>query len=193
MINKKIFILLGHSDKETLNGALADSYENGARESGYEVRRMNIGDLIFDPILHKGYKVIQELEPDLKQVQENIKWCNHLVIFYPIWHGGPPAILKGLFDRMFLPEFAFKFKEPKFLGWKKLLKGRTARVVATSGSFPLLARMMFGDYTNEIRKNLLGFAGIKVRMTKLGPAEDISDKQFKRFQKKIFKLGKRGF
>jgi NAD(P)H dehydrogenase (quinone) len=189
---KKIFILLGHPDDNTLNGALVDSYENGARENGHEVRRMNIGDLSFDPILHKGYKVIQELEPDLQQAQENIKWCNHLVIFYPIWHGGPPAILKGLFDRIFLPGFAFEFREPQFLGWKKLLKGRTARVVVTSGSIPFLAFLLFGDYTNEIRLNLLGFAGFKVKMTELGPAEKVSSRKFKRWQRKIYRIGKSG-
>jgi NAD(P)H dehydrogenase (quinone) len=191
-MNKKVFILLGHPDNDTLNGSLADVYEKGAREVGYDVRRMNIGDLNFDPILHKGYKQIQELEPDLKQVQENIKWSNHFVIFYPIWHGGPPAILKGLFDRVFLPSFAFEFREPQWLGWKKLLKGRTARMVVTSGSFPILAYIMFGDYTNEIRLNLLGFAGFKVKMTGLGPAEKISARKFKRWQEKVSRLGKKG-
>lgn len=189
---EKIFILLGHSDKETLNGALADIYESGAKEAGHDVRRMNIGDLSFDPILHKGYKEIQELEPDLKQVQENIKWCNHLVLFFPVWHGGPPAILKGLFDRTFLPGFAFQFREPQFLGWKKLLGGKTARVVVTSGSPPLLARILFGDHTNEIKQNLLGFAGFKVKITELGPTVKVSESKFKRWQKKISKLGKIG-
>ena len=188
----KIFILLGHPDKETLNGALASSYENGARDGGYEVRRMNIGELSFDPILHKGYKEIQELEPDLVLAKENIKWSNHLVIFYPIWHGGPPALLKGFFDRVFLPGFAFKFREPKILGWQKLLKGRTARIVASSGSFPFMARIMFGDYTNEIRKNLLGFAGIKTKLTAIGPAEKISKEKFENWQNKFYKMGKRG-
>jgi len=192
MLKRKIFILLGHSDKKTLNGALADAYEEGAKEGGHEVRRMNIGDLNFDPVLHYGYKEIQELEPDLKQAQENIKWCDHLVIFYPIWHGGPPAILKGLFDRIFLPGFAFRFKEPAILGWEKLLKGRTSRVVVTSGSYPTIARVLFGDHTNEIRLNLLGFAGIEVEMTELGPAEKLKESKFKRWQKKIYKLGKKG-
>jgi NAD(P)H dehydrogenase (quinone) len=186
---KKVFILMGHPDKETLNGALADAYEKSAKESGHEVRRMNIGEMFFDPILHRGYKDKQELEPDLIRVQENIKWSQHLVIFYPIWHGGPPAILKGLFDRMFLPGFAFKFKE-NGLGWEKFLKGRTARVVVTSGSFPLLARIMFGDHTNEIRKNLLGFAGIKVYMTQFGPAEKLKESKFKKWQNLMIKLGK---
>src|SRR6185437_3622120 len=67
----RIFILLGHTDHETLSGAMADTYEREARASGHEVRRMNIGEMQFDPILHKGYKVIQQLEQDLKTFQEN--------------------------------------------------------------------------------------------------------------------------
>ena len=191
MKKKKVFILMGHPDKDTLNGALADSYEEGVKESGYEIRRMNVGDMKFDPILHYGYKVIQELEPDLVQFQENIKWCQHLVIFYPIWHGGPPALLKGLFDRAFLPGFAFRFREPHFLGWQRLLKGRTARVIASSGSLPIFARILFGDYTNEIRKNLLGFAGFRVYMTHIGPAENISDSKFKRWSRKFHRMGRK--
>ena len=69
---KKISILVGHPDEEpTLTAKLADSYEAGAVAADHEVRRMNIGEMHFDPILHRGYKVIQELEPDLKTFQEN--------------------------------------------------------------------------------------------------------------------------
>ncbi len=93
---KKIFILLGHTDPATLSGALADRYEQVAGAEGHEVRRMNIGEMHFDPILHEGYKSIQQLEPDLVDFQANVRWAEHLVIIYPIWWGAMPAMLRSV-------------------------------------------------------------------------------------------------
>lgn len=192
MEKKKIFILLGHPDKDTKCGYFADSYEKGAREGGYEVRRVNLGDLQFDPMLRKGYKVIQELEPDLKMVQENIKWCEHFVIFYPSWWSTMPALLKGMFDRIWLPCFAFNFNKDRW-GWKKHLKGRSALVVVTSDSHPFIARILMGDTTNEIKKGILKFAGFSpVSILKVGPLKNISQEKKEKWAKSLFKLGKGG-
>jgi NAD(P)H dehydrogenase (quinone) len=177
MKSKKILILLGHPDKETLNGTFASAYEEGAKAAGHEVKRINIGELNFDPILHKGYKVIQNLEPDLVTVQEAIKWCDHFVIFYPAWFSTMPAILKGLFDRIWLPHFAYHFRK-NGLGWVRMLKGRSATVYVTSDSHPFLARVIFGDSTNEIRKGILWFAGFgPITITKLGPVKNIKPRR----------------
>ncbi|MBU6431362.1 NAD(P)H-dependent oxidoreductase [Patescibacteria group bacterium] len=192
MTKKKIFILLGHPDKETKCGCLADSYERGAKEAGHEVRRTNIGDLKFDPILHKGYKVIQALEPDLAMVQENIKWCDHFVIFYPSWWSTMPALLKGMFDRMWLPGFAFNFNK-NGRGWNKHLKGRSALVVVSSDSHPLIARILMGDSTNEIKRGILKFAGFApVRILKVGPLKNISQKKKEKWERKLLELGEKG-
>ncbi|MBX4200023.1 NAD(P)H-dependent oxidoreductase [Candidatus Parcubacteria bacterium] len=163
---KKVFILLGHPDTDSFNNTLAGEYERGATEAGHEVRRMNIGDMKFDPILHKGYKVIQEYEPDILAFQENIKWADHFVIIYPSWWSTMPALLKGLFDRSWMPRFAFHFTGD--FTWEKLLKGKTARIIITSDSIPLAQRIIFGDTTNELRKGILGFAGFKVSKKQFG-------------------------
>ncbi len=193
MHKKKIYILLGHSDCDTLSGHLADVYEKAAKEAGHEVRRTNIRDVKFDPILHKGYKEIQELEPDLIKVQEDIKWSEHVVVVYPNWWCTMPAILKGLFDRMFLPGFAFHFSKEKDGEWTPLLKGRTARVIVTAGMSPIKVRFHFGDFTNELARGILGFAGFHpVEITTFGPSERATDAKKKQWHKKIEGYGKKG-
>jgi NAD(P)H dehydrogenase (quinone) len=190
---KKIFLLLGHPDCDSLSGAFIQEYERGAREVGHEVRLTHLGDTHFDPILHRGYKEIQELEPDLVKIQEDMRWADHIVIFYPNWWFTMPALLKGMFDRMFLPGFAFRFnKQTKKID--QLLKGKSARVIIVSGTFnPFVAFLKFGDFTNEIRLGTLGFAGMSpVRVTNFGPSEHCSDKKRDKWKKKVYELGKEG-
>lgn len=187
---KKIFILLGHPDKETLNGALADAYEKGARDAGHEVRRVNIGDLSFDPILHKGYKVIQELEPDLKTVQEHIKWADHWVIFYPIWWGEMPALLKGFIDRTIVPGFAFKYYA-KYL-WHGRLRGKSARIVVTL-DVPRLFPFYFKNNLKVFKRTTLRFCGIHpIRTTMITPVKGMNEQQIKHKIAVIEKLGRKG-
>lgn len=189
-MQKKIFILMGNPDSSgTLSDELADAYEQEARAVGHEVRRANISDLKFDPILHKGYKVIQEIEPDLKKVQEDMQWADHFVLVYPLWWAGMPALLKGMWDRMFIPGFAFRFHKNGF-GWDKLLAGKTARVIILSNNWPVAERLLFGDFTNEIGRAILGFAGYKVRITKIGRTEHMEPSTKASWLNKIQKLAR---
>ncbi len=188
---KKIFILLGHPDDDSLNATLAMEYERGALETGHEVRRMNLGDMKFDPILRHGYRTIQELEPDLKMFQENVKWCDHLVILYPSWWSSMPALLKGIFDRAWLPGFAYKFTGE--WSWEKLMKGKSARVFVTSDNIPFAQWLLVGDTTNEIARGILGFAGFKVRVKKFGYLKHFgSMARRERIKRKVYNFGREG-
>jgi putative NADPH-quinone reductase len=188
---KKIFILLGHPDTDSFNCTLADEYQRGAEEAGHEVRRMNLRELKFDPILHHGYRIIQELEPDLRIFQENVNWSEHFVIFYPSWWSTMPALLKGLFDRVWLPGFAYKFTGE--FSWQKLLKGKSARMVVTSDTIPFLQRLIFGDTTNELRNGILWFAGFgPIRTKKIGYLKHFSGTgRRERIKRSLYKLGKK--
>ncbi len=189
---KNIVILCGHPDKESFTGSMADYYQMAAEEAGHAVQRVNIGELNFDPILHKGYKEIQPLEPDLKALQEKFLWANHIVIIYPNWWCTMPAILKGLFDRFWLPGFAFNFnKQTKQI--EKHLKGRTGRVIILSGSHsPFKTWWQFGDYTNEIQYGIMEFAGIRTAVSAYGPCEKVDDKVRDKWGKEVAELGRKG-
>ncbi len=196
MEKKKIFVLVGHPDSESLSSHFATSYAYGAEEAGYEVRRTNLGQLLFDPILHKGYKEMQPLEPDLLKIQEDIRWADHFVIVYPAWWSTMPALLKGMFDRLWLPKFAFEFHGTgifKNLLWRRLLKGKSARVFVLSDAPPIFARLIFGDTTNEIRKGILWFAGFRVRVKKIGPLKFTTEAKVARWEKKFHRWGGKGW
>lgn len=191
-MSKKILVLLGHPDKETFSGTIADHYQAAAEEAEHEVMRVNLGELKFDPILHKGYKEIQALEPDLVDLQEKFNAADHIVIIYPNWWTTMPALLKGLFDRFWLPGFAFNFnKETKKL--EKHLSGKTARVLIVSGTHgPFETWWKFGDYTNEIQYGILEFAGINTQVSAFGPCEKVDGVCREKWLKQIEKLAKKG-
>jgi putative NADPH-quinone reductase len=194
---KKITILVGHPDSgPTLTGEMALLYETAAKKAGHEVKRFNLGEMKFDPILHKGYKEIQTLEPDLNALQEAVSWCDHFVLFYPNWWQTMPALLKGLFDRFWLPGFCFNMRKHKdgtrALGWIKRMKGKTARVFVLSGSHPFLIWLFFGDYTNEIKRGILWFAGFKVKLSRIGPTDHAPEWKKNEWRRKAAYMGRLG-
>jgi len=177
-MSKKITVILGHPDSTSYCGAIARKYEEAAQHSGHQVRLLKLGDLDFDPILHRGYKEIQALEPCLLEAQDAISWSNHLVFVYPVWWGAMPAILKGFFDRTFLPGYAFKYRQSSQL-WDKLLAGRSAHVITTMDTPPWYFRLVYKmPGHHQIKRTILEFCGIKpVKITSFGPLRYASQSQ----------------
>ncbi len=134
---KRILVILGHPDKGSFCSALASAYIKGAEESGAEVKRINIGDLTFDPNLWKGYRIDQKLELDLVKARGHIKWADHIVWVFPVWLNLYPAIMKGFIDRIFIPGFAYKFIKGKVL-WERYLTGKSYRLIFTMDNTILL-------------------------------------------------------
>lgn len=128
----EILVVMGHPNKDSFGAALADAYVRGARSAGGNVRLVSIADLNFDPVLHKGYDEIQHLEPDLQDAQAAIEHAQHVVWVFPMWWVNLPALLRGFIDRVFVPGWAFKYEGGAMP--KKLLDGRSARVVVTMDS-----------------------------------------------------------
>ena len=93
----RVLIIDGHPDEGRLVSHLLDRYQ-AALDDHHSVDRISVRDLAFDPNLRRGYAVVQPLEPDLERVRAAIAACDHLVVAFPMWWGGEPALLKGLID-----------------------------------------------------------------------------------------------
>lgn len=187
---KKILIINGHPNKDSFNFGIAKAYQDGALQSGAEVKEIVIADLNFNPNLQFGYQKRMELEPDLVKAWEKIQWADHLVWIHPVWWGGLPAITKGFIDRLFLPGFAFKYRENS-VWWNKLLKGKTAHIITTLDQPGLYYRFFFGrPSVNQLRKSVLEFCGVKpVKVTYVGIIKTSDIKQREVWLEKIKLLG----
>jgi len=193
MKTKKIFIINGNPDGDSFSMALAQSYAEGARAAGHEVRLTSIHEMKFDPILHKGYKVIQAYEPDLVKFQEDVKWSDHFVSVYPVWWSDMPALMKGLIDRVWMPGFAYNFRKGKIPGWYRRLKGRSARVIVTSDSHPFLLWFLFGGNINNYVRGVLRFSGFApVRISWFSGMRMAKAEKLQGILQSVNKLGRKG-
>ena len=171
---------------------MAESYKKGADTNGTECKLVHLTDLEFNPILTYGYRVVSKLEPDLQKIQHDISDAEHLVFVYPNWWGTYPALLKGFIDRVFLPDFAFKYhKQGPF--WDKVLTGKTAQLIVTTDTpawYYWLVNRLPGHTTMEI--GILEFSGIKpVKIISLGPVKSYDDNKRKQWLNVVEALGKR--
>lgn len=191
-MRKKILIINGHPNKDALNYGIAKAYKKGAENSGAEVKEIIIADLKFNPNLQFGYQKRTELEPDLKEAWEKIEWAEHLVWVHPVWWGGLPAILKGFIDRLFLPGFAFQYKENS-VWWDKLLKGKTAHIITTIDQPSWYYRLVYGRPSiNQLKKATLEFCGVKpVKVTYFGIVKTATNELRKKWLDKVEELGRR--
>jgi len=161
--------------------------------SPQSIQAVAIRDLQFDLVLRGGYSGSRALEPDLVEQQRLLQWCEHLVIVSPNWWWSAPALLKGYIDRVFVPEFAMRYRD-RFPYVEPLLRGRSARVIYTQNA-PRLAGVLFrGDlFWQWIRRAVLRHCGFSpVRRAVLYNAQHASPSRRERFLITVRDLGYHG-
>ncbi len=187
---KKILIINGHPNPDSFNYGLVESYKKGAMNSKAEIKEIVIHDLEFNPVLKNGYQKRTELEPDLLEAWEKIKWAEHIVIVNPIWWGGMPGVMKCFFERLFLPGMAFQYKENS-VWWDKLLAGKTAHMIITMDTPKWYFWLVYGNSgINQLKKNILEFCGVSpVKVTTISPIRNSTLDFRKKWIEKVEKLG----
>jgi putative NADPH-quinone reductase len=179
-MSKRILIIQGHPDAQTrhFGHALADEYAKGAQDGGHEVRRIEVATLDFPLLRTKEEFEKGTLPESIQQAQDAIKWADHLVILYPLWHGTMPALLKAFIEQVFRPGFGAEYQPAGRLP-KKLLTGKSARIVITMGMPAFAYRWIFFSHSlKSLERNILGFCGIgPIRATLIGNIEGLSEKQ----------------
>jgi putative NADPH-quinone reductase len=190
----RILLIQGHPDRSPGRylRALANAYREGALEKGHELRVLDLAEIQV-PLLRSSEEwQSRRMAPSIREAQELIRWARHLVLFYPLWLGEMPALVKAFLEQALRPGFAMQLQENG--RWKKLLGGRSARVVISMGMPAPVYRWYFGAHSlKSLERNILGFCGIRpVRHTLVGNVEACSAVERALQLRRMRALGRRG-
>ncbi len=189
---KRIFIWAAHPKAGSLCEGVADAYQAGAEARGVEVRRINLSAMSF-ALDFDGYgENALPLEPDLLAWQGALAWADHVLIVHPYWWGAMPTKAKAVLDRALTPGFGFKYHS-KGMGWDKLLKGRSADVIITSDTPPLIDSLIYRKPARRVMKNqVLEFCGIETKkIVQFGSVKLASQKKIKSWIARARQMGAR--
>ena len=186
----KIVIINGHPDGKSFSHALQKAYKDGALRARKEVEEIVLSDLDFSTNLRFGYRKRTDWEPDLLNAWNKILQADHLVFIFPMWWASMPALMKGFFDRVFLPGFAFQYQEKSPFP-KKILKGKTSEIITTMDTPVWYCKWILGNPGIKLLKNsILGFCGVKNKRTTYFSVVKTSDgKQRQKWLSKTERLG----
>ena len=192
---ERIALIQAHPDPAGghLCHALAQAYADGARRAGREVRVIDVAQLDFPLLRSQKDWTDGEVPASLRPAQDCIRWADHLVFFFPLWLGDMPALLKGFLEQIARRGFAFEPVEGNPLG-RKLLTGRSARVVVTMGMPAQVYRWYFRAHSvKSLERNILGFVGIgPIHETLIGGVDSLGDAGARRWLDEMAERGAAG-
>lgn len=114
----KTLIVLAHPDRQSFNGQWADASCAASAALGHEVVLSDLVGMGFDPVERADHYDLPDMVPfDALRAQETaaetnalprdvaseiakINAADRIVFHFPMWWFGPPAVLKGWFDRV---------------------------------------------------------------------------------------------
>jgi NAD(P)H dehydrogenase (quinone) len=177
---RTILWLSAHPEPRSLNGALRRAGIAHLQSAGHEVLASDLYAMGWDPVLRPSdagradagpadpprFRVSDDtrrafvegaLSPDVRHEQEKLRAADALIIQFPLWWYGMPAILKGWFDQVLVSGFAFgtdpstgrrlRFEQGPFAGKRALVAttlGDRPRAIGPRGKSGEITQLLFG-------------------------------------------------
>lgn len=133
----KTLLVYCHPDEASFVAALRDRVVTTLEGRGDEVRVTDLYAEDFDPVFsaeeHAAH-LDEGAHPDASAHVEDLLWCERVVLVYPTWWSGQPAMLKGWIDRAFVRGAAWDLPPGAKRVHGRLRNVRRLVVVTTHGS-----------------------------------------------------------
>lgn len=114
----KLLVVFSHPCPESYGAALYEMTCRTLRAAGHELRTHDLYAEDFNPVLSTEERRIYLTDTAAIIAKHpdhvaNLQWAEGLVVIYPTWYYGAPAMLKGWLERVWLPGITFEVAEGK--------------------------------------------------------------------------------
>lgn len=152
----RVLVIIDHPWPQSFNHSILALVESTLEQGRYDVDVLNLHQDKFNPVLRESelavYEKGQFLDPKVGMYQKRIEAADHLIFIFPVWWEVMPALLKGFFDKVFLPGWAFDGSDAT-----PLLKHISGATVITTMGAP---QVIHTSVESVLCKGILGFSGI---------------------------------
>ena len=110
----KCLVVLAHPLSRSFSHAVATTVVDTLKKNGHELKLIDLYRSGFDPRLTDSERAEYYENFDRTALEKEItdlQWAESIILVFPTWWFGPPATLKGWFDRVWAPSIAFDHAE----------------------------------------------------------------------------------
>lgn len=111
----RVLVLFAHPCEESFSASLHRTTVEALRSAGHEVDDCDLNAEGFSPVLtaeeRRNYHDTDINTGPVQGYVDRLRAAEALVLVFPVWNFGYPAILKGYFDRVFLPGVSFRLED----------------------------------------------------------------------------------
>jgi len=150
----RVLVIYCHPVAESFASAAHRTGLEGLAEAGHEVTDVDLYAEHFDPVMSQqerlDYLNTERNERLVQRYDDQLAVAEALVLVYPSWWYGMPAMLKGYFDRVWLPGVAFEVTPDGKVSTDRLKQLRRILVVTTYGASWWMVRLALGDPARKL-------------------------------------------
>ena len=111
----RALIVYAHPCAESFSAAVHTTVLEALTDRGWEIDDCDLNAEGFQPVMtveeRRNYHTIPDNTLPVETYVNRLRAAEALIMIFPIWNFGYPAILKGFLDRVFLPGITFKLKD----------------------------------------------------------------------------------
>ncbi len=137
----RALVVYCHPSEASFVAAVRDRVVAGLSAAGAELRLTDLYADGFDPAFsatERAHHLVEGTDPTIESYADDLRWCDTLVLVYPTWWSGQPAMLKGWIDRVWVNGVAWTLPDGANRLRPELRNVRRLAAVTTHGSSKLI-------------------------------------------------------